>query len=63
MKLEKLKVLDKINDRLSKIEYDIKNIKGNVGTMMWQMQNKTWKESGESVLLQQDCNTMYSNLL
>ena len=47
MKLEKLKVLDKINDLLSKIEYDIKNIKGNVATMMWQMQNKTWKESGE----------------
>ena len=30
MKLEKLKVLDKINERLSKIEYDIKDIKGNV---------------------------------
>ena len=30
MKLEKLKVLDKINDWLSKIEYDIKDIKGNV---------------------------------
>ena len=37
MKLEKLRVLDKINERLSKIEYDIKNIKGNVTTVMWQM--------------------------
>ena len=37
VKLEKLKVLDKINERLSKIEYDIKNIKGNVATVMWQM--------------------------
>ena len=37
MKLEKLKVLDKINERLSKTEYDIKNIKGNVATVMWQM--------------------------
>ena len=37
MKLEKLKVLDNINERLSKIEYDIKNINGNVATVMWQM--------------------------
>ena len=35
MKLEKLKVLDNINERLSEIEYDIKNIKGNVATVMW----------------------------
>ena len=33
MKLEKLKVLDKINERLGKIEYDIKDIKGNVAKL------------------------------
>ena len=32
-KLEKLKVLDKINERLSKIEYNIKDIKGNVAKL------------------------------
>ena len=33
MKLEKLKVLDKMNERLSTIEYDIKDIKGNVAKL------------------------------
>ena len=33
MKLEKLKVLDKMNERLCKIEYDIKDIKGNVAKL------------------------------
>ena len=32
-KLEKLNVLDKISERLSKIEYDIKDIKGNVAKL------------------------------
>ena len=33
MKLEKLKVLDKMNERLSNIEYDRKDIKGNVAKL------------------------------
>ena len=33
MKLEKLKVLDKMNERLSNIEYEIKDIKGNVAKL------------------------------
>ena len=33
MKREKLKVLDKMNERLSNIEYDIKDIKGDVAKL------------------------------
>ena len=33
MKLEKLKVLEKMNERLSNIEYEIKDIKGNVAKL------------------------------